>query len=75
MMSMTTNKHTFETTDTETTFIKIVSPKVAEQLALLGFRYIKEHNIFAFTCNDELIAVLRQQYPHLQLICENKLRF
>ena len=56
-------------------FIKIVSPEVAEQLALLGFQYMKEQNAFVFEYSDELIAVLQQQYSHSQFACEGKLRF
>lgn len=56
-------------------FIKVVSPEVAEQLALQGFQYIKEQNTFAFAYSDELIAVLQQRYSHSQFACESKLRF
>ena len=56
-------------------FIKVVSPEVAEQLALLGFQYMKERNAFVFAYSDELIAVLQQQYAHSQFACESKLRF
>lgn len=55
--------------------IKIVNPEVAEQLAFLGFQYIKEQNTFAFPYSDELIAVLQQQYPNTQFVRESKLRF
>ena len=57
------------------TFIKIVNPDVAEQLATLGFQYIKEQNAFVFTYSDELAAVLKQRYSQLQFVCESKLRF
>lgn len=57
------------------TFIKIVSPEIAEQLASLGFQYIKEASLFVFPYSDELLAVLRQQYANSQYVCESKLRF
>jgi hypothetical protein len=57
------------------TFIKVVSPEVAEQLVLLGFQYIKEQNAFVFPYSDELIAVMQQQYSRSQFACESKLRF
>lgn len=57
------------------TFIKVVSPEVAEQLATLGFQYIKEQNTFVFPYSDELIVVLQRQYSHSQFACESKLRF
>ena len=57
------------------TFIKIVSPELAEQLAALDFQYIKEASLFVFPYSDELIAVLRQQYAQEQYVCESKLRF
>ena len=57
-------------------FIKVVSPEVAEQLAFQVFQYItKEQNAFVFAYSDELIAVLQQQYSHSQFACESKLRF
>lgn len=55
--------------------IKVVSPEVAEQLAKLGFQYIREGNVFAFFETDELMSVLRQTYSNGSFICENKLRF
>lgn len=58
------------------TFIKVVCPELAEQLAFQGFQYItKEQNAFVFAYSDELIAVLQQQYSHSQFVCESKLRF
>lgn len=60
----------------KTTFIKVVSPEVAEQLALSGFQYIaKEQNVFVFLYSDEVIALLKKQCSHSQFVCENKLRF
>ena len=57
-------------------FIKVVCPELAEQLAFQGFQYItKEHNAFVFAYSDELIAVLQQQYSQSQCACESKLRF
>lgn len=56
-------------------FIKVVSPEVAKGLALLGFQYIKEQNVFVFPYSDELIAVLRLQFANAQFVTENKLRF
>lgn len=55
--------------------IKVVSPEVAEQLAKLGFQYIKEGSVFAFIQTDELMSVLQQTYSNGAFICENKLRF
>lgn len=57
------------------TFIKVVSPEVAEQLALLGFQYIKEQNVFVFPYSDEIMVVLQRQYSSPQYVTENKLRF
>lgn len=56
-------------------FIKVVDPVIAEQLAELGFQYIKEQHAFVFMCSDELIAVLQKQYSLSQFVCESKLRF
>ena len=56
-------------------FIKVVSPEVAKGLALLGFQYIKEQNVFVFPYSDEIIAVLQRQYANAQFVAENKLRF
>lgn len=57
------------------TLIKVVSPEVAEQLAKLGFQYIKEGSAFAFIKSDELMSVLQKTYSNVSFICENKLRF
>lgn len=57
------------------TFIKVVSPEVAKQLALLGFQYIKEQNVFVFPYSDEIMVVLQRQYSTPQFVTENKLRF
>ena len=56
-------------------FIKVVDPEMAKFLSTLGFQYIKEQNIFAFTYSDELLAVIQKQYACPKFICENKLRF
>ena len=56
-------------------FIKVVDPKIAEQLVSLGFQYIKEQNAFVFLHSDELIAVLQKQYSQSKFACESKLRF
>ena len=42
-------------------FLKVVDPEVAEELASLGFQYIKEQNSFAFLCSDELVEVFLNQ--------------
>lgn len=55
--------------------IKVVSPELANQLASLGFQYIKEGEYFAFIQTDELMSVLQQTYSNGSFICENKLRF
>lgn len=55
--------------------IKVVSPELANQLASLGFQYIKEGENFAFIQTDELMSVLQQTYSNGSFICENKLRF
>lgn len=55
--------------------IKVVDQGLAEQLANLGFQYIKEGKIFAFIQTDELMSVLQQTYSNGSFICENKLRF
>lgn len=55
--------------------IKVVNPEVAEQLAKMGFQYIREGDVFAFIQTDELMSVLRQAYSNGTFICENKLRF
>lgn len=60
----------------ENNFIKIVDRGLAEQLANLGFQYIKESNgTFAFIMSDELIKILQETYSNGHFICENKLRF
>ena len=56
-------------------FIKIANPNVAEQLAHLGFQYIKESNVFVFTECEELLALLSQTCPDACFVTENKLRF
>ena len=57
------------------TFIKVVSPDVANQLVALGFQYIKEQEVFAFPYDDEIMAVLQRQYSSHKFVTENKLRF
>jgi hypothetical protein len=56
-------------------FIKIADPNVAEQLARLGFQYIKESNVFVFTECEEILALLSQTFKHTCFVTENKLRF
>lgn len=56
-------------------FIKIVSPEVAKQLALLGFQYIKEQSVFVFPYSDDIMTALRRQYSDSQFVTESKLRF
>lgn len=56
-------------------FIKVVDPDFAKQLADLGFQYMKEQNVFVFSLNDELQAVLQRQYSTAKFVIENKLRF
>lgn len=60
----------------ENNFIKVVDRGLAEQLADLGFQYVKESDdSFAFLKTDELLKILQKSYSNGRFICENKLRF
>lgn len=56
-------------------FLKVVDPEVAEELASLGFQYIKEQNSFAFLCSDELVEVFLSRFSDVQFTTNNKLTF
>lgn len=56
-------------------FIKIVNPDLANNLAALGFQYIKEQNVFVFPYSDEILVVLQRQYSNAMFVIEDKLRF
>ena len=57
------------------TFIKVVDQGLANQLADLGFQYVKEGSVFAFIKSDKLMDLLQKTYSNGSFICENKLRF
>ena len=56
-------------------FIKVVNPELANQMAALGFQYIKEQNVFTFHYSEELMRILQKQYSNSQFVIESKLRF
>lgn len=56
-------------------FIKVLSPEVANTLVALGFHYIKERGAFVFEYDDDIFAVLKDRFGKCSFVCENKLRF
>lgn len=56
-------------------FVKVADPELANRLSSLGFQYIKEQNIFAFACTDELLSIIQKIATPSVFARENKLRF
>ncbi len=56
-------------------FIKVQDPSLAEQLAKLGFSYIKESDCFAFLYDKELAKFFGDKFSEFPAVCESKLRF
>ena len=59
----------------EQKFIKVINPDIARYLVSLGFQYVKEQNVFAFTTSDELLKVINSKFKNVAFVAENKLRF
>lgn len=56
-------------------FIKVVNREVAEELASLGFPYIREGDTYAFAYDDRLISLLTEKYAKTPFAKTNKLIF
>lgn len=59
--------------------IKILDPRVANELAMRGFSFVTEQvngkTVFAFNDSEKLIEIMRSTYQQTLFINDNKLRF